>query len=191
MSPESAPTPQPPSTPPAAAQPSAPSAFTRVRIKPGFDPGWLFVLAGLAMLGATALIPAHEDLKDARWNRDRVLLVEKHREQRLTRYQEYIDAVDRQEPSLVLSLAATQLNQIPQERSPIPGMPAVSEGDASVFPSLEPPPLKLPGPRPKTDSLLTRWTTDTLTRVWFIALGSALVLLGLLPAASGWKKIIK
>jgi len=149
------------------------------------DPGWLFLLSGLALLGATVLIPAAEDLDKARWQRDRALLVEAHRLERLTRYDEYLAALDTREPALVLSLAASQLNQIPADRAPIPGRALSAGSSASVFPGLEPAPLKLPQ-RLRMGSLLERWTTDNRTRLWLIAGGAACVLIGLLPQSRGW-----
>lgn len=149
------------------------------------DPGWLFLVSGLAVLGATILIPAQDDLDYARWLRDRALAVEAHREERITRYEEYLAALDSREPSLVLSLAASQLNQIPEGRATVPGKPHDPLADASVFPGLEPAPVRLPE-RTKVDSLLARLTTGERTRLWAVAAGAACVLLGLLPQSRGW-----
>lgn len=149
------------------------------------DPGWLFVVAGLAIMGATLLIPAADDLAHAQYLRDAARSVETHREQRLKAYEEYYDALKTQDRSLVMSLAASQLNQIPADRSPIPG---ISDGtpraltNASVFPALEPPPLQLQ-PKRQVDSLLRRLATGETTRLWLIAGGAACVLIGVLPRA--------
>lgn len=151
------------------------------------DPGWLFLLAGLALLGATVLIPAADDLAAIKFQRERAVAIEAHRVARLTRYEEYLAALDSKDPSLVLSLAASQLNEIPENRAPIPGqrgaMGAMS--DASVFPGLEPPPLKLPEYH-KSESILDKWTNDDSKRLWLIIAGAACVLVGLLPASGGW-----
>lgn len=152
------------------------------------DPGWLFLLAGLAILGATMLIPASDDLTAIRFQRERALAIEAHRVARLSRYEEYLAALDTREPSLVLSLAASQLNEIPEGLAPIPGqrghgaMGATS--DASVFPSLEPPALTLPELQ-QSPSMLERWVTGD-QRLWLIVAGAACVLMGLLPASGGW-----
>lgn len=69
------------------------------------DPGWLFVIAGLTLLLATALIPAAEQVREARWQRDRALLVEKHRQERMQRYQEFATALENGEKPLVLALS--------------------------------------------------------------------------------------
>lgn len=146
------------------------------------DPGWLFLAAGLALLGAVLIIPAQDDLREAEFLRDRAVAIEAHRQARLDRYQEYIDALDRQEPSLVVALAASQLNEIPVDRSPLLEDTDVAVSSASVFPALEPPPLVLPE-RSKVDSILQRWSTDDRSRLWLIAGGAFCVLLGLITRA--------
>lgn len=147
---------------------------------PLIDPGWLFMVAGLGVLSATVLIPAKDDLDQARWLRDRGLLIERERTDRLALYREYTDAVKSESPSLVMSLAASQLHQIPADRKPIPGMTPAADAPASVFPALEPEPPVLTDRR-KPDSTLFRWTTNERTRMWLIAGGSLMVLVGLLP----------
>ncbi len=154
------------------------------KFAPLVDPGWLFLLAGLAILAATVIVPAQMDLRKARWLRDRALAVEAHRQQRLERYREYLSAIENKEPSLVLSLAASQLNMIPADREAIPGS-AHPLRDASVFPALEPPALELPEYH-AVDSLLVRWTTDDHKRLWLIGAGALCVLVGLLPPSRGW-----
>jgi hypothetical protein len=148
------------------------------------DPGWLFLLAGLAVLAATVLIPAYDDLAQARWQRDRALAIEQHRVQRLERYGAYLDALDRRDESVVLSLAAEQLNKVPVGRQPL--LPPADPGtrSASVFPMLEPEPLRLPTVQAQ-DSTLARLATGDRTRLWLIAGGALCVLLGVLPPAAG------
>lgn len=155
------------------------------------DPGWLFMIAGMGVLAAVVLIPAAQNLQKARWQRDRALAVEKHRQERITRYEEYLAALDEQDPSLVLSLAESQLNQIPEDRAVVRGSQGGLLGsrsqDLSVFPGLEPPPLKLPEYHP-VDSELSRLVTAPGTRRWMILGGAVCVLVGLLPASRGWSK---
>jgi hypothetical protein len=145
-----------------------------------FDVGWLYLLSGLALLGATVLIPAADDLEDARWIRDRALAIEAHRSARIARYEEYLGAIEEKNESLILSLAASQLNQIPEGTAVVPGLEIQPTADASVFPALEPPPLVLPE-RVRIDSRLQRWTTDNSTRVWLLAGSVFLMMIGLLP----------
>lgn len=160
--------------------------------RPSVDAGWLFLIAGVAVIGAVVLIPAADDLAEAKWKRDRAALVEGHRQDRLDNYGEYLGAVERGEPSLVRSLAAVQLNQIPADRKPVAGLtddPASGRvgntpgtADASVFPALEPPDLKVQ-PRVRPDSALSKLIENERTRTWLIAGGAVCILIGLLPPA--------
>jgi len=153
-----------------------------------FDPGWLFLLAGIGVLVATVLIPAADELAEVRVQRDRALTLERHRAERITRYQTYLAALEEQEPSLVNALAQSQLNQIPQGRTlileqPTPLYAAGAGPSASVFADLEPPPPKLPE-RAHIGSILERWAGSDLTRPWLIAGGALCLLIGLLPRST-------
>jgi hypothetical protein len=145
------------------------------------DPGWLYLLSGIALVAATILIPAVRDLDDVRHQRDRALVLEEHRLERLRRYQGYLDALDRREPALIIALAASQLNQIPRGRTLILEGPE-STAAASVFAELEPPPPVLPE-RHYPRSILFRWTTSERGRPWLLAAGGVCLLMGLLPRA--------
>jgi hypothetical protein len=81
-----------------------------------------------------------------------------------------------------MALAASQLNQIPADRSPIPGLTETKHADASVFGALEPEPLTLTD-RPQTASLLHTLCTDPKLRLWTLAVGAITLMLGLLPAS--------
>lgn len=151
------------------------------------DPGWLFIAAGLVLLLASVLIPAAEQVREARWQRDRALLVEKHRLERLERYAGFAAALERGERSLVLALAASQLNQIPADRVPVAvgsrsGYTDIRAGSASVFPNLEPDPIELPEFQ-RFESTLSRMVTDERTRPWILVVGAVLVLIGAFPAS--------
>lgn len=146
------------------------------------DPGWLFVVSGLAILACLVLIPAKDDLDEARWKRDQALAVETHRSQRLANYHSYLKAVEEGQKPLVMALAASQLNQIPADRSPIPGLTETKHADASVFGALEPEPLVLKD-RPQAASLLHTLCTDPKLRLWTLAVGAITLMLGLLPAS--------
>lgn len=152
-----------------------------------FDPGWLFLLVGVAVLGATVLIPAADELAEVRLQRDRALALEKHRADRIARYSGYLTSLEAEEPSLIKALAQSQLNQIPQGRSLIIEQPAPLVGgaiqSASVFTDLEPPPPKLPE-RVRVGSLLQRLATGDLSRPWLIAGGALCLLVGLLPRSA-------
>lgn len=153
---------------------------------PLLDPGWLFLVAGVVLVASVVLIPAVNDLEEARFYRDRVLAAEAHRKDRLERYNEFLQALQRGEPDLVRSLAATQLNQtLATEALLMP--PGVTIGDemarrsASVFASLEPPTLVLPERPQREISRLERWATDQRSRLWLLGAGALLILVGLLP----------
>lgn len=150
------------------------------------DPGWLFLIAGLAVVAATVLIPSGHDLKLARWERDRALAVERHRLERLERYGAYLDAVRRDDENVLLSLAATQLNVSPANHVPVGPLADVSMTSASPFPGLEPEPLNLP-PRPEAgagSSYLERLTIGDTSRLWLLAIGVVCILFGLLPPST-------
>jgi hypothetical protein len=147
-----------------------------------FDPTWLFLVAGVALVAATVLVAAQDDVDEARHLRDQQLAVEKHREARLNNYKEFLAALDEKQPALVQSLASSQLNQIPVDRAAIPGTVQDNTVQASVFPALEPPPVVLPV-QTKVDSTLRKLATTDATRVWLLAGGALCMLLGLLPAS--------
>lgn len=149
------------------------------------DPGWLFLIAGVALVGATVLLPALDDLGEVRAQRDRALALERHRLARLENHQQYLAALEREEPALVKALAATQLNKIPEDRALVlepPGMLSDPSGSIAASPlaGLEPGPLVLPERTP-VRSTLHRLTTEPGTRPWVMAAGMLLILLGVLP----------
>jgi hypothetical protein len=159
-------------------------ARPRVRRRALFtlDAGWLFVVAGLAVIAAAVLIPAFDDLDEARWQRDRAVAIEKHRTQRLERYAEYIAAVDRRDENVVRALVAEQLNKVPQGWSTLEPVSDPALRDASVFPALEPEPLEIE-PRRPVDSALSRLARDERARLLMVIGGAVAVLIGVLPAA--------
>jgi hypothetical protein len=143
----------------------------------------MFLLAGMVLIGATVLIPAMSELSEVRLQRDRALAVEKHKALRLGSYKDYLGALEREEPALVMALAASQLNQIPQGRSLIldgSGLQSFGGGDASVFGALEPAAARLPE-RQSVNSILARWTGSDTLRPWVMMAGAICVFMGLLP----------
>ncbi len=177
----SRPAPPPADKDPVSAPISAPVQTAIPADRPILDPGWLFLIAGLGVLGATLLVPAADDLDEARWKRDVALVYEQHRDERLKRYDGYLAALDRAEPQLVTALAASQLGQMPDDRGLITARHDSRLRNVSVFPALEPPPMQLPAPRQPVDSLLTRLALGGSSRLWLIALGAVCVLIGMLP----------
>lgn len=148
-----------------------------------FDTGWLFLIAGLAILAATVLLPARHDLALAEHRRDAAMAEVERREARITRYEAYLAALERGDPDLIRSLAAVQLNQIPEDARLLPGTPAITMLDADPLPALEPVAMRaLPVPEPR--SRLERWAVDDRARLWMMLVGGLLMLVGVLPTAS-------
>ena len=115
------------------------------------DIGWPYLVSAMMLLAATVLVPAFEDLDAARWQRDRALMLEAHRFERMLAHERYANALENHDVDLVRALALTQLNKVPADRMVL--LPTALTGEASVFPSLEPEPLVLPE-RVETHSLL-------------------------------------
>lgn len=145
----------------------------------GIDPGWLFLVAGLVLLGYTVVIPAQADLARAEWQRDRAVAIERQREERLFKHERYLVALESHEPTLVRALAASQLNLVPVSQATIVEVDDPARSDVSVFPSLEPAPIRLPELR-LVDSRLGRWARGDDSRLWLIVAGSLLVFVGLM-----------
>ena len=83
------------------------------------DPGWPYVLAGLALFAAGVLIPAHNDLASLRAKLSRMRHEETIAYSRLKSYTDFIVALDEEDPVLVRRLAAAQLNLIPKGQRPV------------------------------------------------------------------------
>lgn len=161
---------------------------SRIRRRPLFrlDPGWLFLLPGLVMLSATAIMPALDDLARAEAHREKALALETYRSQKLVNHLTYLDALEREDETVLIGLAASQLNLAPADRrvviAPAGGGLGVV-GDASVLDGLEAeyvaPTVAMP-----PDSLLHRLSTNRHTRLWLIAAAAMCVLYGILPPAT-------
>jgi hypothetical protein len=50
------------------------------------------------------LTPAADELSEVRLQRDRALVLEAHRVARISRYDDYLAALNREEPSLIMAL---------------------------------------------------------------------------------------
>jgi len=143
------------------------------------DAGWLFLLPGIALVAATVLIPAFDDLGAAQLERDKLRVVENHAQRRLENYSLYLDALRRADEDLTLSLAATHLNLAPVDRTVIV-MPDQARASLNPYPALEPPSPRMPT-RVTPDTVLQRWATHERARLWLLASGAMCILLGLLP----------
>ncbi len=160
---------------------------TRKPRRAPIDPGWLYLLAGLMLMAAGVLIPARRDLDRALWRRDRVLRVEMHRLERLTRYETYLGALRDRDETVIRQLASTQLGLAPADAEILLLVRGGEPDSASVFGALEPPPPTLPEPH-EVDSVLARLAGSSgggRPSLWLLAAASLLVLIGLLPADQG------
>jgi hypothetical protein len=147
-------------------------------------PAWCFLLAGLVALGSAVLLPAAESLTQARYHRDVSLTWEQERLDRLARHEAYLASIQAREPATIEQLRAMQLNLYPPGTTLLGELPAdPGRASASVFELLEPTPHVTPPPPEPVRSRLARWATGERSRVWLLALGSLLVLLGLLPGS--------
>lgn len=146
------------------------------------DAGWLFLIAGLALLSAAVLIPAEQDLADARWRRDLALAHETNRLERLERYRAYLDALERNDAEVIESLAASQLNLVRADAQLVDAATQPAAFNASVFSQLEPGNVTVTAP-PEHRSTLARLVTSRRTRLWVIGFAALCVLIGSLPPA--------
>jgi len=148
------------------------------------DPGWLMLIAGIALIGIMVVLPAHRELEEAKFFARRVDTIALHRAERLNNYVSYIEALDRKDPAVVEALAARHKNMAREGLEII--LPAKPEGPmaASTLPELEPAPLRLPL-MPAVDmaqlSTIERWAMDQKARPVVLIIGAACILFGLLP----------
>jgi len=149
-----------------------------------FDPGWLFLIAGAALLVATVLIPAHDDRLRAEHYRDAAIAHRDTQADRLEAYSDYLDAINNGDDRLLLALAATQLNLAPASKTPVILAGDTSAPETNIFTEIEPAPRTI-APLRLPDTRLRRWTTDSSTRLWLIAAGAICMLIGLIPPAAG------
>lgn len=152
--------------------------------KPLLDAGWLLLIPGIVLVGFTLILPALDDLDAARFYRDRLSLVEQHRDQRIGHYSQYLQSVQSGDPQTVLSLAAVNLNKAPEGMSLMVPAGDIAHKSASVFEALEPPAPTLPE-RHKDYSTLERLSRDPSSRVWLMLAGATLIFLGILPPSRG------
>jgi len=148
--------------------------------RPGPIAGWLIFAAGVAMLLSAVLIPASDNLAEARWRRDQALALETHALDRIDRHERYLAAIHQGDAEVLTALAGAQLGLIPAGQTALiaPGRPS----DVDLFGSIEPPPPTMPT-RPRVGSTLERITTDPHLRLWVIAGSAVAILIGLLPPA--------
>ncbi len=146
------------------------------------DAGWLYLLAGAALVSSMVLIGPADDLAQLRHRRDRLAGLESDAISRLQAYETFLEALDDADPMLVRRLAAAQLNLIPENVKPIGliGVELDAHVDDWILEAL-PPPTVVDPPQVK-DSWLRRLATGP-TRLWTMLAGMLLIFIGLLPQA--------
>ncbi len=143
--------------------------------------GWLLMLAGAFMVGATVLIPAYMDRQDLHRQTDSLATQLELLEQQQRSHQEFQTAITHNDPQLLKRLGWEYLNLKPAtaQRSFIDADSADSwQKPSDVVHTL--PATPTPEPRGHmASSLLIRHTTGQ-SRPWVMALGAWLILMGLL-----------
>ena len=142
------------------------------------DAGWLFVLAGLALLSATWLIPALDGLARAERERDVARSVASWHGERLRRYSDFLSSIDAADPAVLRSLAATQLNLAPTASEAIAVLDEPGVDSASVFDRLTPT-FEMPPTSDPRRSALGDVARDPSGQRWLFAGGVMLTLIGL------------
>ncbi len=142
-----------------------------------FDPGWLFVLCGLALCGAGILLPAERDLSVQLRQLEQMRAEEAALCARQDAYHEFLGQLEAQDPALLRRLAASQLNLIPAGGEVLLVSARRDAGvadwiDAAV--SAPAPPLP-----PPSETALGRLTTGP-ARLWVLGGAVLSVFVGLL-----------
>ncbi|MBL9148430.1 MAG: hypothetical protein JNM94_07025 [Phycisphaerae bacterium] len=143
------------------------------------DPGWPFVLAGLALLVAGIIIPAQRELHDLRNEWRKVEAEETRMYGRLQAYDQFLSELRSGDPQLVRRLASAQLNRVPEGEEPLLLTPGVNHTVAQWIDESVPTPTITPDPYP--DTLLSRLATGP-NRLWLLASSVFLLFVGLLLA---------
>lgn len=140
------------------------------------DPGWLFTLAGLAVMVASALLPAERDLHELRQQLAALEFREAYNTQRLQAYDRFMKDLKAHDPALLRRLAASQLNLMPEDVEPLLMATSIESTVSDWIEATVPQEDYLPVPPP--DTLLTR-LADGPRRLWLMGGGAVVVFLGL------------
>ena len=140
------------------------------------DPGWLFTLAGLAVMVAAALLPAERDLHDLRQQLAAIEFREARNSERLAAYDRFLKDLAGRDASLLRRLAASQLNLMPEGQEPLLMATSMEHTVSDWIEATVPESTFEPEPPP--DTLLTR-LADGERRLWLMGGGAMVVFLGL------------
>lgn len=151
------------------------------------DPGWMLLIAGVALLGAALILPAQAELRQAQIDRDVAQALYNWRQTHLENHRHFADRLEDPDDALLLSLVSTQLNMIPVTSNAVPTL-ATSFSDhsepaddaspfAALLPAYQPPQVHAP-----FESILMKWTAHPRGQLLVLATGILLAFLGLISA---------
>ncbi len=140
---------------------------------------WMIFLSGLAILVAALLLPEESELRSTRLERDRTLHIERTHQQRVERYQTFLNQLASPDRQTLDLLALSQLGMVPADRRAI--VAAGEPGDTLLLEYIEPTPTPFTAPA-RRPTRLERLTTTPRSRLWVIAAGLFAVMYGLMPA---------
>jgi len=148
-----------------------------------FDPGWLFVIAGGVIFAATALIPAYDDAHAAERQVEQAEVWAIHQTTRVERYSEYLDALVREDPTLMASLVTTHLHLRPEGKRAIlfENPELMARQTIDDFANVEPAPPRTPPPFKAAESTLGNLARGERSRLVLFACSTLCILWGLLP----------
>ena len=145
------------------------------------DPGWPFVIAGLALIVSAVLIPAQRELHDLEQRLEVHRAYEARAQAEIVAYRQFmVDlANDSTNERLLERLVRAQLNKMPKDERPLLLMPTANETVPTWIESSVT--VEIPKPTPYTDTLLSRIASGP-RRLWVLATGAFLVFLGVMFA---------
>lgn len=134
------------------------------------------------MMSATVLVPAQDDLLEAHAFRDKALALESYRASVLSRHTAYLQALEARDETVLLDLAASQLNLVPKDQTVLLAPSVGADAPVSVLASLDVPYVR-PEPPVAADTMLHRLTAHPRARMLIFAACAVAILYGLLPAS--------
>ena len=144
-----------------------------------FDPGWPFVIAGLALIVSAVLIPAQRELHDLEQRKIVHTAFEERTKAEILAYEQFLADMDRKDPRLLEPLVRAQLNMIPRDERPMLLMPTANDTVPTWIESSVT--VEIPQPAPYPDTLLSRIASGP-RRLWVLATGAFLVFMGVMFA---------
>lgn len=140
------------------------------------DPGWPFLVAGLLLIAASAVVPEAEKVHGMRTQLAHLEHIESHNFTRMQACSRFVDDLNSNDPGLLRRLAASQLNLMPKGERPLLMASSIGATPTDWIEASVPMPPFEPAPYP--DTLLSRWTLGPM-RLWVIGAGAFAVFVGL------------